>query len=91
MEQLQLTSDHLQLSTAFALIDSLNAHSYQREIEKEAPDGHRDISRLGFLGRNGVAWLKVLSVKKSTAVRQKAKLHNTWTLRKVQYFAAINK
>jgi hypothetical protein len=76
MEQLQLTSDHLQLSTAFTLIDSLNVYRnttgpVTREREVGAPDGHRDISRLGFLGRNGVARLKVLSVKKKARLLDK--------------------
>ena len=79
------TRTDLQLNTTFTLFDSLNSRintiaqlrererERQRERERErcTPDGHRDISRLGFLGRNGVARLKVLSVKKETRLLNK--------------------
>lgn len=99
------TRTDLQLNTTFTLFDSLNARintiaQLRERRERCRPDGDRDISRLGFLGRNGVARLKVLSVKKNTRLLNKRRnctgsaYHQrdlpialiTWTLRKVQYF-----
>jgi hypothetical protein len=38
-----------------------------------APDGDCDMSRLTFLGRNGVARLVILTAKNMHVVKQKAK------------------